>query len=102
MRHSVNRFILAGYALCAAGLLTAQQPAGKQQGAMRTANKAIDRVNLDTTCVACGDFYSYANGGWLKKSAIPAAYPEWSAFYELPDKNEAVVHDVIEASAKEA
>ena len=101
MRPSPNRYLLAGFALCAAGFLSAQQPA-TQQGAARTASKAIDRANLDTTCAACSDFYTYANGGWLKRGSIPAAYPEWSAFYELHDKNEAVVHDVIEAAAKDA
>jgi putative endopeptidase len=87
----------AAAALCAAGVLSAQQA---PKAAAKTANHAIDRANLDTTCAACSDFYTFANGSWLKKSSIPAAYPEWSAFYQLHDENEAVVHDVIEASAK--
>jgi putative endopeptidase len=102
MKQPWTRLFLVALALSATTTLTAQQPATKQQGAKVTmANRAIDRANLDTTCAACTDFYSFANGGWLKRSTIPAAYPEWSAFFELHDKNEAVVHDVIEAATKQ-
>ena len=40
--------------------------------AKTAAPKALDRANLDTTCAACTDFYTFANGGWLKSTTIPA------------------------------
>jgi putative endopeptidase len=85
---------LAGVALLAAGLLGAQTP-GKT-----APPRAIDRANLDATCDACTDFYTFANGSWLKKNTIPAAYPEWSAFYQLADENEAIVRGIIEQSER--
>lgn len=33
--------------------------------------------NLDRTVNPGTDFFSYANGGWLKKNPIPAAYSSW-------------------------
>ncbi|MFM6975278.1 MAG: M13 family metallopeptidase [Sphingobacteriaceae bacterium] len=33
--------------------------------------------NLDTTASPGKDFFSYANGGWIKKNPIPAAYSAW-------------------------
>src|SRR4051812_15880915 len=86
--------ILAGVSLLAAGLAGAQAPA--KPGAP----KAIDRANMDTTCDACTDFYTFANGSWLKKNSIPAAYPEWGSFYQLNDQNEAIVRDIVEKADK--
>ena len=33
--------------------------------------------DLDTTVKPGDDFFKYANGGWLKKNPIPAAYARW-------------------------
>ena len=33
--------------------------------------------NMDTTVKPGDDFFKYANGTWLKKNPIPAAYPAW-------------------------
>ena len=63
---------------------------------------ALDRTNLDTTCAACTDFYQFANGGWLKKTTIPAAYPSFGAFYELQDRNQEALHKILDADAKAA
>ena len=63
------------------------------QGPAQT--KPLDRANLDTTCRACDDFYQFANGGWLKRATIPAAYPEYGPFQQLSDQNEAVLPAIL-------
>jgi putative endopeptidase len=81
----------------ALGLLAAMPPltVGAQ-------NHAIDRANLDTTCAACKDFFQFANGGWLKKATIPAAYSSFGSFRELADRNEAQLHKILDADAAKA
>jgi putative endopeptidase len=36
----------------------------------QTGSRGIDPANMCTTCNACEDFYTYANGGWLAKNEI--------------------------------
>lgn len=47
----------------------------------QTANPGPDKdvvfKNLDTTANPGNDFFAYANGTWIKKNPIPAAYSAW-------------------------
>src|SRR2546427_12972382 len=59
-----------------------------------------DVSNMDTKTAACADFYQYANGGWLTANPIPAAYPAWGVANILNEKNRDVLHEILEAAAK--
>ena len=89
MRYTLPR--LAGALL----LLAVATPAAAQQSPA-AASRAIDPANIDTTCSACQDFFRYANGGWIKRTEIPAAYSRWGSFNELSDKNQDVVRAILE------
>jgi putative endopeptidase len=86
-----TRFVrMAAAAIAAVWVALAASPAAAQQ------SHALDRANLDTTCAPCTDFFTFANGGWEKRTEIPAAYPSWGSFNELQDHNQDVVHQILD------
>jgi putative endopeptidase len=67
----------------------------------QTTPRDFDPANMcTTTCKACEDFYQYANGGWLARTPIPAAFSTWGITSPLREKNIATLHDILEAAAK--
>ncbi len=63
-------------------------------------NSGLDLSWLDTTCKPCSDFYEFANGGWIKKNPIPAAYPSWGSFNILAENNRSVLHTILDDASK--
>lgn len=63
--------------------------------------KAIDPANMDLSIKPCDDFFHYANGTWLKKNPIPAAFDQWGSFHILDDHNSNVLHKILEDAAKD-
>jgi putative endopeptidase len=63
--------------------------------------RGFDPANMcDTGCKACDDFNQYANGGWIAKHEIPAAFSTWGITSPLREKNIATLHEILEAAAK--
>jgi putative endopeptidase len=60
----------------------------------------IDRRNLDESARACVDFYQYANGGWLSRNTIPADRSSWSTGTELVERNDELLHRILEDAAR--
>jgi putative endopeptidase len=56
-------------------------------------------ASSDTTCLACRDFFRFANQKWLDSASIPGEYPSWGSFYELYENNQAVLRRALEAAA---
>src|SRR5260370_17849140 len=80
-------------------------PLGCRHGAEPTAGQpapavsAFDRTSLDTTCAPCHDFFQFANGSWVRRTEIPAAFPSWGSFNELSVRNLDVLHGILDAAA---
>jgi predicted metalloendopeptidase len=81
--------LLLAFSLCSAS------PAGS------SAENGFDLRNLDKSVAACTDFYQYADGGWMAKNPIPAAYPNWGTFNQLQERNRDILHQILE-DAKDA
>ncbi len=60
----------------------------------------FDVSGMDTTISPGDNFFLYANGGWLKKTEIPASETGWGSFYVLQDENTAKLHLILEEAAK--
>lgn len=62
--------------------------------------RGYDPSSMDRSTSACTDFYQYANGTWLTRTAIPPAYSSWGSFNVLAENNRKTLHDILEAAAK--
>ncbi len=68
--------------------------------AQRPGARALDPADRDTTCAPCRNFYQWANGGWLARNPIPAAYTTWGSFDEIRDRNQTVLRALLEEAAR--
>src|SRR6266404_9159318 len=79
-------------------MLRAGQATGSPKGSAAESH-GVDLRILDKTCKPCEDFFNFANGGWLKKNPVPAAYPSWGRFNELAERNRELLHQILEGAA---
>ena len=84
---------LLAAALCGLATLT---PAGI---AAPAAPAPIDPANLDPNTQPGVDFFRYGNGGWLDKNPVPAEYSRWGAFEELIERNNNLLHGILDECA---
>ncbi len=63
-------------------------------------SSGFDTARMDRSVEACGDFFQYANGTWLKNTQIPASESRWGTFNMLADSNNAILKDVLENASK--
>ncbi|MDX6305773.1 MAG: putative endopeptidase, partial [Blastocatellia bacterium] len=56
----------------------------------------FDFSSLDRSANACQDFNRFANGGWMDKNPIPAAYSRWGRFELLDEQNQNVLHGILD------
>ena len=62
----------------------------------------FDMSRIDPSVDACEDFYQHANGSWLKKTEIPAAFPSWGTWDILITRNREISRTILENAMKDA
>lgn len=56
---------------------------------------------MDTSETPKTDFWRFANGGWIDTNPVPPEYGAWSAFHELHERNEEILHALLEQAVAE-
>jgi putative endopeptidase len=59
----------------------------------------FDKSGMDTTIVPGNDFFSYANGNWVKTTKIPEDQTGWGSFYELSEENQNKTKTILDAAS---
>src|SRR6266550_4835986 len=62
----------------------------------RSVVAGFDFSSIDRSASACQDFNRFANGGWIDKNPIPAAYSRWGRFELLEEQNQNVLHGILD------
>jgi putative endopeptidase len=57
---------------------------------------------MDTSETPTTDFWRFANGGWLDANPVPPEYGAWGAFHELHERNEKILHALLEQAVAES
>lgn len=59
----------------------------------------LNPADLDRSANACVNFFQFADGGWVAKHPIPAAYSSWGTFNYLANRNQDVLHQILDEAA---
>ena len=62
---------------------------------------SIDRTAEDSAVRPQKDFYTYANGGWINRTTIPAAWGTWDGFQILVEQNLASLRGILDSVSKQ-
>ena len=79
--------------------LTACQKKEAASEATTRRTSFFDASGMDTTVSPGDDFFTYANGGWVKKTAIPGDQTGWGSFYQLYEENQLKTKAILDEAA---
>lgn len=82
-------------------LLSSCNPSKKEGQADAVPRRTLffDKSGMDTTVAPGDDFFTYANGNWLRKTKIPGDQTGWGSFYQLYDENQKKTRTILEEAA---
>lgn len=68
-------------------------------GSLAQKTPGIDLANLDKTVPPADNFYRFTNGAWIDRATIPADQPGRDSFYEVQEKSQAKLRQIVERLA---
>lgn len=66
--------------------------------AQTPSNSGIHVENLDRSCKPCDDFWRFANGTWIDKNPIPAAFQSWGPSQIMAKANRERLQTILETA----
>jgi len=94
----MNSKINSTGAVCALGALTAAAaplaPFGPEPPV-----PAFSVAYMDRSVSPAADFYSFADGQWVRDNPVPADKARWGGFYQLAERNSWLIHSLLEEAA---
>lgn len=60
----------------------------------------FDKSGMDTTVAPGNDFFTYANGNWVRKTKIPDDQTGWGSFYQIYEDNQKKTRSILEEAAQ--
>ena len=64
-----------------------------------TAGHSMQAYPVDKSVDPLRDFYRYVNGNFIRENPIPPAYSSWGQVQILNDRNQNVIHELLQAAA---
>jgi len=78
-----------------------QKQTGESNAGKNVRTEFFDKSGIDTTVNPGDNFFMYANGAWMKKTAIPSTETGWGSFYTLYNDNMKNLETILVNASKE-
>jgi putative endopeptidase len=93
----INRVSLAAAGLLALGACAPGQTAGGNDAPSPAMALGVDTTGFDRTVRPQDDFFAFVNGGWIKRTQIPADRASTGTFLALRDESQAALRAIIDS-----
>ena len=75
---------------------------GKKQSSSKKSDIGFSIENIDRKVDPLVDFYSYANGSWIRKNEVPDDKVSLGSFVQLLEKNQFALKNILEKCSEDS